>query len=105
MPQAPCGAGLRILTPTRQVATILYRLVGGTVPRNNQARRKPKLRIYHYMPIDTLPIPYTLTDFGKAYLEQLRAREAVEELVLASLANSESPRLQLAARRLRSPER
>jgi len=72
---------------------------------NQHSRPKPGLRIFHYVPGEGVPIPYTLTDFGRAYLAELRAREVVEEQVLASLASSESPQLRLAARRLRSPRK
>jgi hypothetical protein len=38
--------------------------------------RYPKSsRAYVYAPIDSLPIPFTLTDFGRAYLAQLRVEE------------------------------
>jgi len=73
------------------------------MPRNNQARRKPKLRIFHFIPVEGMPIPYTLTDVGRAFLSELRSREAAEEQVLASLEGSESPSLRSAARHLRSP--
>lgn len=44
-----------------------------------------------YFPVETLPIPYTLTDFGRAYLQQQRAMEAAEELAGAVQPDSGSP--------------
>ena len=105
MPQAPCGAGLRPLTPTRQVATILYRLEGGTMGFNQHKNGTPKLRIYHYLPLDCVPIPYTLTDFGRAFLAELRAKESVAVLEPASPPDSGLPLPQPVARRSRSPRK
>lgn len=31
---------------------------------------------YEQMPLELLPIPFALTDFGRAYLEQLRSSES-----------------------------
>lgn len=66
-----------VLTPSWQQATIFYRLEGVTVP--------PQARTSHRngqvepidVPMEALPIPYSLTDFGRAYLAALRATESV----------------------------
>lgn len=85
MPQAPCGAGLRLLTPTRQWTTILYRLVGGTLARPWNFQRRRRSVDYVVIPVESLPIPYSITDVGRAFLAQCAAME------LAAAADSASP--------------
>jgi len=45
-----------------------------------------------HVPHDALPIPYTLTDFGRFYLAQLRAREKAQAEAGASHPSTERPR-------------
>ena len=72
---------------------------------NQHRKGSPKLRIYHYLPLDSVPIPYTLTDFGRAFLAELRAREAEVEPESASHPGSGLQQPPLGARHSRSPRR
>lgn len=68
-----------ILTPTRREATILYRLVGRTMGHSGSGRYWFMRRQWELLPIESMPIPYSLTDFGRAYLESLRIEEIAGE--------------------------
>jgi hypothetical protein len=54
------------------------------------------------VPVECLPIPYTLTDFGRAYLALLRATEEAEVLAASAHSNIGTPPRRAAARPKRS---
>jgi len=102
VPQAPCGAGLRPLTPTRQVATILYRLEGVTMGFNQHRHNRHFDWRLCDVCMEALPIPYTLTDFGRTYLLQLKLMEALEVEAAAAHSSNGLPLQRQAARRSHS---
>ena len=64
------------MTPISQRATILYRLVGATVARKKSQKVIAWGLEWEELPMEMLPIPFDLTDFGRAYLADMRARES-----------------------------
>lgn len=65
------------MTPISQQATILYRLVEGSMARTKPGTVIEWGKQVDKIPMECLPIPYTLTDFGRAYLAQLHLMEAL----------------------------
>lgn len=81
----------------------MYRLMGETdMPLNTRLKRW-RTTEYAKIPHDALPIPYTLTDFGRAYLAFERARAMLEVQAYATHSDIGSPLPRLATRVTRSP--
>lgn len=86
-----------MLTGPRAQATILYRLEGVTVKIRFEPAKFGNKNRWFAVPADALPIPFTLTDIGRAYLAQLRSTESEAEPVTYVPRATELPRPRRAA--------
>lgn len=71
----------------------MYRLVEVTMPRTKPGAVLQWGKQFDRFPMDSLPIPYTITDVGRAYLLQLRLMEALA--VEAAVSHSSNVSLPL----------
>jgi len=94
-----------VLTHPWQQATILYRLVGATVVNRPGWQINAFGLTYVQIPVECMPIPYTITDFGRVYLAALRATESEAAREWFSRRDNGLRRRRQAARRLRSPRK
>jgi len=80
-----------VLTPAWQQATILYRLEGVTMNWSKWRTKRAGPLVVQGLPIECLPIPYTITDFGRAYLRSLGPRASWAERAFDAHPSTETP--------------